>query len=927
MLAPQPFYEERGTPIAVKWVAENLAAAGHAVDLVVFPFGQDIELPGVRIIRCARPPGVKKVGIGFSPQKILCDVTLVKTARKLLKQNTYDVIHACEESVFPSLWLSRRAGISLIYDMDSSMADQLMEKWGWLKLFGIFLKGFENLAIRGADLVLPVCKSLAEKVQFAAPGKPHVILHDQAMQFPAVPAGTEDLRAALNLRGPIILYVGNLEHYQGMDLLLDGFALASSKHTDAALVIIGGAANDVETYRAKASALGLSDRIHLLGPRPLNRLQYYLDQADILVSPRLRGVNTPMKVYSYLLSGKAVVATRIVSHTQVMDDSFACLVEPTPEALGEALVELLGNPGRRKALGVAAASIAQARHTAPAYRASLLSAYDKLNAPIRDVVVVGGGIHGAAATWMAARLGLKTDLVEMGDFGGATSASSLKVLHGGLRYLQHGNFSRMRESIRARRRFLQLAPHLCKPQAFLMPTRGGGVRGQAALSIALKLNDLIACDRNSGIPDARKLPRGRLLNKEKAGGILKGLNDPSITGAAVWYDGLGDNTERLTLSMVLSAESAGARISNYTKATRLLVENGTVVGVEVQDLQSGITRTIRSRLVINATGPWLEQAWQGGSPGGEKFPLVGAWNIVVNKRWFGEYGVALESTQEHRDADALVHRGKRNLFFVPWREGTMIGTVYEPFDGDPSAYRPKRDDIRAFVDEINAVYPPAKLTLADITFIHIGVQPGPKGRAGTSVEPDKHSEIIDHGETGGPRNLLSIKGVKYTTGLAVGEEAGRIAARMLGVSAGEPRAAFYGSGRLPTADDVLHAARARGLGVTSQTAARLASQYGGIVESVLDESLEDNAATLPGAPEILRGEIRHAVRREHALHLADVILRRTEMGSFAKPSPEALEAAAQEMAPLLKWSQEKQHQEIAALQALYPFGPKISPQQ
>ena len=377
LLAPQPFYEERGTPIAVKWVAENLAAAGHAVDLLVFPFGQDITLPGVRVIRAARPAGVKRVGIGLSPQKVLCDVMLVRAARRLLRENRYDVIHACEEAVFPALWLARRARLPLVYDMDSSMADQLMEKWGWLRAFRWLLEGFEKRAVRGANLVLPVCRSLADKVQAFAPGKPMAILHDQAMQFPPVPAGTEELRTQLGITGPILLYVGNLEHYQGIDLLIDGFAAAAGA-PDSALVIIGGAAKDVEAYRAKVAALGLAGRVHLLGPRPLNRLSYYLEQADVLVSPRLRGVNTPMKVYSYLLAGRAVVATRIVSHTQVMEDDFACLVEPEPAALGRAFETLLRDPDQRARLGARAAAVARERHSAEAYRRTLLNAYQQL---------------------------------------------------------------------------------------------------------------------------------------------------------------------------------------------------------------------------------------------------------------------------------------------------------------------------------------------------------------------------------------------------------------------------------------------------------------------------------------------------------------------------------------------------------------------
>ena len=378
LLAPQPFYVERGTPIAVKWVAENLAAAGHAVDLVVFPFGETIEIPGVRIVRAEKPWGVARVGIGFSPQKLLCDVMLIRAARGLLRQNTYHVVHACEEAVFPALWLARRHRLPLVYDMDSSMADQLMEKWGWLKAVRWPLESFEKCAVRGADLVLPVCRSLADKVQTFAAGKNFAILHDQAMQFPPVPADTEPLRRTLGITGPMLLYVGNLEHYQGVGLLMDAFARIASQQPDAALVIIGGSPRDVEACRAKAAALGLSSRIHLLGPRPLHRLQYYLEQADVLVSPRLRGVNTPMKIYSYLLAGRAVVATRIESHTQVMDDSFACLVEPEPAAMGRVLGELMRDPDRRARLGVAAAAVARERQSAEAYRQTLLAAYATL---------------------------------------------------------------------------------------------------------------------------------------------------------------------------------------------------------------------------------------------------------------------------------------------------------------------------------------------------------------------------------------------------------------------------------------------------------------------------------------------------------------------------------------------------------------------
>lgn len=376
LLAPQPFYEERGTPIAVKWVAETLGEAGHSVDLLTFPFGTDVEMPGVRIIRAPKPAGVSRVPIGFSPQKVLCDVKLYGAAKKLLREKKYDVVHACEESVFFARSLARRANAQLVYDMDSSMADQMMEKWGWLKLFRFLLEGFEKGAMRSADLVLPVCQSLADKIEKFAPGKRYVLLHDMAMEFPAIPADTENLRASLGISGPMALYIGNLEHYQGIDLLLEGLAAAASP--ELTLVVVGGKEGDVAKYQARVKELGLVGRAHLLGPRSLNRLSYYLEQADMLISPRLRGVNTPMKIYSYLLAGRAIIATRIESHTQVLDDSFARLVEPTPAAMGHVLKELAADAALRSQLGEKTKEIARIRHSRTAYRAALLGAYDHL---------------------------------------------------------------------------------------------------------------------------------------------------------------------------------------------------------------------------------------------------------------------------------------------------------------------------------------------------------------------------------------------------------------------------------------------------------------------------------------------------------------------------------------------------------------------
>lgn len=476
-----------------------------------------------------------------------------------------------------------------------------------------------------------------------------------------------------------------------------------------------------------------------------------------------------------------------------------------------------------------------------------------------DVLVVGAGIHGATAAWCAARMGLKTALIDAGDFGAATSANSLKIIHGGLRYLQHGNFARMRESIRARRRFLALAPLLVKPQAFAIPTQGAGLRGRAVMRVALALNDLVSADRNAGLPEEQHLSRGRLLSRRAAASLWPMLPADTYDGAALWHDALAHDTERLTLAFALSAEAAGAIITNYMRAERLLAQGGSVDGVEARDEVEGSPIRIRSRVVINAAGPWWQQ-WI--SPHDARHPLVGAWNLIVRRRWFGEVGVGLESTQAHRDADALVQRGKRNLFFVPWRDGTMIGTVYEPITGDPSAYRPSLRAIESFVDEINRVLPGAALRLDEITLLHVGAQPA--SPAPGSPEPDKHSEVIE-----GPlRGLYSIKGVKYTTGLTVGERAADAAARSLGMSA-----------RASSAEPILV-----------------------------------GAEPLSGSPE---DQIRKAVHEEHVVHLTDFVIRRSGMGSFARPNDATIEQLAKKMAEICGWAETRRALEINLLDAHY----------
>ena len=294
-LAPHPFFAERGTPIAVRLAIEALSRQGHSIDLLTYHEGQNIEVPGVRLLRIARPPGASNVPIGFSVKKLICDAWLAAAAYRLMLRNRYDVVHGVEESVFIALPARLFGKFRLIYDMDSLMSDQIAEKWPKAGLLLPILYWFEKLAMRRADLVLPVCEAIAVRVREATnPAKVH-LLPDVAFAASETATGAEDLRALCNSPAPMALYVGNLEGYQGVGLLLDAMAkLPPAERCN--LIVIGGTPAMVEDHKRIAADQGLSDIVHFLGHRSIENLGNYLRQADILCSPRLKGMNTPMKI-------------------------------------------------------------------------------------------------------------------------------------------------------------------------------------------------------------------------------------------------------------------------------------------------------------------------------------------------------------------------------------------------------------------------------------------------------------------------------------------------------------------------------------------------------------------------------------------------------------------------------------------------------
>lgn len=379
LVAPQPFYQERGTPIAVRMLAEVLCGQGHAVDLLTYHEGADLDIDGLRILRTPALPGLRHVPIGISWKKLVCDLLLCGRLLSLALSRHYDVIHAVEEAVFPAVLLRSRARARVVYDMDSMLGESLVSKWRLLQPAERMLRAMERAVIRRADAVFAVCNDLARHATVDAPGVPVFLIEDVALPSSPLGGGAEPLRELLGIEGTLALYVGNLQRYQGVEQLVRAMAQLP-KSPDLTLVLIGGAQEDIARVRSLVRKLHQEARVYLLGPRPLAQLGGFLAQADIVVSPRLRGSNTPMKIYSYMNSGTAILATRIASHTQVLDDDCALLVEPGPQALAKGLAALAADGALRARLGAAGRRRAAERYSVEAFRQKVRAAYQTLEA-------------------------------------------------------------------------------------------------------------------------------------------------------------------------------------------------------------------------------------------------------------------------------------------------------------------------------------------------------------------------------------------------------------------------------------------------------------------------------------------------------------------------------------------------------------------
>ncbi len=480
-----------------------------------------------------------------------------------------------------------------------------------------------------------------------------------------------------------------------------------------------------------------------------------------------------------------------------------------------------------------------------------------------DIIIVGGGIYGAMLLLESSMRGLKSLLLEQKDFGSATSFNSLRIVHGGLRYLQSLDLPRFFESVGERRHFLREFPELVEPLPCLMPLYGEGLRRRIVLRAALSANDILSAHRNAGVLAKNRIRQGKTIDAAQAKALFPDVRSDGLKAAAIWYDACVPDSQRLVIEILRRSCELGATALNYVRGDSVLRDSTHVRGVQAVDVPSGDTVEFNADVVVNAAGPWCRQlAAEFDQDNADLFQSSSvAWNVLFNREALSAYALAI----------APPHARAQVYFAYPWKNRLLVGTGYAPWYGGPSDPMPSKAQLGGFIDALNAAVPGLNLKPADVQHVFAGLLPG---KIGDATELADRAQVFDHSSRGGPQGLYSVSGVKMTTARRVAE---KTLQRVF------PRRADAGIVRSPD--------RTSG------------SEQKRLVQLAQDALLANDDERLAGALEKL-------VSEESVLHLDDLILRRTTLWEH----PQRVLQSKALLLDLFDWDESRQHQEIAGLE-------------
>lgn len=524
-----------------------------------------------------------------------------------------------------------------------------------------------------------------------------------------------------------------------------------------------------------------------------------------------------------------------------------------------------------------------------------------------DLVVVGGGLHGLFAALEAATRGWSVALFERDDYGSGLSSNHQRTVHGGLRALQSGRIGKTRLQIAERRAWAIMAPHLLRPLPFLFPTHRDPMRSRLAVGAALRFYDYLGRERNADLPPDLHLPASRIVTVEETKRRFPGLASDGVTGGAIWYDYQVRHPDRLNWLVALAAQRAGAAVFNHVEVDGPLREQMRLAGVRVIDRVAGRSVDVAARRVLICGG--------GGTPeiharfGLTAAPLlVRASSLLVNRP-----GLDV----------ALAARGSsgRVLTATPWSNHWLIGTFQSNRPAEAAAgARPSVADVDAMVDDANGAFPTLQLRRRDVRLVHSGLTPAVLRRGRAELMPE--SSVVAHASSG-HEGVFSIIGVKFTTARATAIEA----LRLMGLAEGPPSAiapSARGPARLPHgsaegAEGLLRAAcLATSVELDEDVSRHLVDWYGTEAGEVITLSAAASRVQrlAPGCA-VIEGELLYAVERSQAVRLADVVLRRTRLGTAGHPGRAALDRAADVLTACFGWSPAERAAQISDVEARF----------
>ena len=510
-----------------------------------------------------------------------------------------------------------------------------------------------------------------------------------------------------------------------------------------------------------------------------------------------------------------------------------------------------------------------------------------------DILIIGGGITGAGIARDAAMRGITTALVDKADFGSGTSSISSRLVHGGLRYLEHRHWRLVFEACRERRILLRIAPHLVWPRSFIFPIHEGSRVNRLTLAAGLWLYDFLAAFRN--------VRRHQMLGKRGIRRAEPMIRERGLKGGARYYDAQCDDA-RLTLANIRDAHRHGAKVANYVRVERLEVADGSVRGAHVVDLVSGDEIAMRAKIVINAAGPWTDHV--AGSPDRPTLlPTKGAHVLVPRGRIGNREAVTMISPLDDRV-----------LFAVPWGDFTYIGTTETDAGSDPDEVRTTADDVVYLLRTANAFFPEARLTPADVQATWAGLRPLLKPRTNANAASREHRILEDD------RGLLSIVGGKLTTYRKMAAQVtDRIAARLHDLD-GRPSPPRAPTDRQPlpggeTADIDILITAAENEGISRQTAEHYVRTHGSETPAVIRLGQADTRLSrrVVEAHPTTWAQLVHAMRREMAVTLGDLLVRRTHLFYEApNHAMDVVEQVADLAAAEMNWDKDRRAAELGA---------------